>query len=55
MKPDGRNVPVIVLSLTTAEGERVESAPHPQQILYVELDGEADRYDLLRMKKDSNQ
>lgn len=55
MKPDGRNVPVTVLSLTTAEGERVESAPHPQQILYVELDGEADRYDLLRMKKDSNQ
>ena len=55
MKPDGRNVPVTVLSLTTTEGERVESAPHPQQILYVELDGEADRYDLLRMKKDSNQ
>ena len=34
------------------EGEKVESAPHPQQILYVELSGEADRYDLLRMKKE---
>lgn len=55
MKPDGRNVPATVLSLTTGEGERVESAPHPQQSLYVELDGEADRYDLLRMKKDSMQ
>lgn len=55
MKPDGRNVPVRVLSLTTTEGEKVESAPHPQQVLYVELSEAADRYDLLRMKKETNQ
>ncbi len=51
MKPDGRNVPVKVLSLTTQEGEKVGSAPHPQQVLWVELDEKADRYDLLRVKK----
>ena len=51
MKPDGRNVPVKVLSLTTAEGERVESAPHPQQVLFVELSEKAEQYDLLRVKK----
>ena len=51
MKPDGRNVPVKVISLTTEEGEKVESAPHPQQVLFVELSEKADRYDLLRVKK----
>jgi len=54
MKPDGRNVPVKVNSLFTEEGERVESAPHPQQLLYVGLSEKADRYDLLRVKKESN-
>ncbi len=54
MKPDGRNVPVKVNSLFTKEGERVESAPHPQQLLYVGLSEKADRYDLLRVKKESN-
>lgn len=51
MKPDGRNVEVKVLSMKTQNGEAVESAPHPQQILYVELDGLADRFDLLRVQK----
>lgn len=52
MKPDGRNVPVKVLSMTTQEGESVESAPHPQQVLYVELGGMAEQYDLLRVRKE---
>ena len=51
MKPDGRNVPVTVLSLTTEKGEKVESAPHPQQVLWVELSKEAQQYDLLRVRK----
>lgn len=51
MKPDGRNVGVKVLSMKTQEGEAVESAPHPQQILYVELSGQADQFDLLRVQK----
>ncbi len=51
MKPDGRNVETRVLSLTTQEGEKVESAPHPRQVLYVELDKKAEQYDLLRVRK----
>jgi putative protease len=52
MKKDGRNVPVKVLSLTTQEGEAVESAPHPKQVLYAELSGNAEKYDLLRVRKE---
>ncbi len=52
MKPDGRNIPVKALSLTTQDGEKVESAPHPQQILWVELSETAEQYDLLRVKKE---
>lgn len=51
MKPDGRNVGVKVLSMKTQGGEVVESAPHPQQILYVELSGQANQFDLLRVQK----
>lgn len=51
MKPDGRNVPARVLSLTSQQGERVESAPHARELLWVELSGQADRYDLLRVRK----
>lgn len=50
MKPDGRNVQSEVLSLQTIEGEEVESAPHPQQILWVKLKDEVEKYDLLRVK-----
>lgn len=50
MKPDGRNIPVTVLSLTTGEGEAVDSAPHPKQVLFAELTESADRYDILRIK-----
>lgn len=48
MKPDGSNVPVTVLSLTTEKGETVESAPHPKQILYVEMSEKAGACDILR-------
>lgn len=51
MKPDGRNVEVKVLSMKTQKGEAVESAPHPQQILYVGLSGQANQFDLLRVQK----
>lgn len=51
MKPSGENVEVQVLSLTTDEGEKVESAPHPQQKLWVELSQPAVQYDLLRVQK----
>jgi len=50
MKPDGRNIPVTVLGMTTEDGEEVQSAPHAQQRLYVRLSGEASQYDLLRVE-----
>lgn len=54
MKPDDRNVFVNVLSLTTEDGQSVSSAPHPQQVLYVELSESASKYDLLRVKGNTN-
>lgn len=50
MKPDGRNMETKVLSLTTENGEEVESAPHPKQILFVEMDKGADKGDILRVQ-----
>lgn len=50
MKPDGTNMPVTVLSLTTQEGEAVDSAPHPKQVLYAELTGKAEKDDILRLE-----
>lgn len=48
MKPDGRNLETEVLSMMTENGETVESAPHPKQILFVETDKRADCGDILR-------
>lgn len=39
---------VIVNKITDEEGKEQESAPHPKQVLYVDLGGKADRYDILR-------
>lgn len=52
MKPNGDNIPVTVKRIIDEEGKVMESAPHPKQILYVELDGEADIYDILRKKEE---
>ena len=49
MKPDGTNVPVTVKGLYTEDNEPVESAPHPKQVLFVELTEVPDQYDLLRI------
>ena len=51
MKPDGQNIAVRVLSLTTQEGEEVESAPHPRQALWVKLSRPGEKFDLLTVKK----
>ena len=52
MKPDGRNIPVTVRGIYTEEGESRESAPHPKEILYVDLGEGAEKYDILRKKED---
>ena len=48
MKPGGENTSTKVLGILNEEGEEMESAPHPQQVLYVALDRNAEEYDLLR-------
>jgi len=50
MKPDGRNVETKVLAIYDENGEEMESAPHPRQALYLQLDAGADEYDILRVK-----
>jgi putative protease len=49
MKPDGTNLQVIVEGLYTEDGTPVDSAPHPKQVLWIKLSGEASKYDLLRV------
>ena len=48
MKPDGENVEAVVKRLVDEEGNDQESAPHPKQVLYVDLGCKADIYDILR-------
>lgn len=52
MKPDGRNIESKVLKIFNENDEEQESAPHPKQKLFVELEGEAalEEFDILRCK-----
>ena len=50
MKPDGRNITAEVLRIVDEEGTEVESAPHPKQVLYLELTEQPEKYDILRVK-----
>ena len=52
MKPDGRNISVTVKKIQDENGEAMEAAPHPKQILYIDLGIELDRYDIIRRKED---
>ena len=68
MKPDGRNIPVVVRRIVDEEGQEMQSAPHPKQVLYIELAAEngalsgadvseqdnhaAELYDILRRKEE---
>lgn len=48
MKPDGRNEEVLVKAIYDEDGNPQESAPHPKQVLYIDLDMELEPYDILR-------
>ena len=50
MKPDGRDVEVMVRSMTDEEGQPLENCPHPKQKIYVDLGVELSPFDLLRRK-----
>jgi len=51
MKPDGRNLKTEVLGIKDEDGAEMESAPHPQQKLWVRLDVLPEKYDLLRRRE----
>ncbi|MGI6007920.1 MAG: peptidase U32 family protein [Ruminococcus sp.] len=55
MKPDGRNIRTIVKGIYDDEGNAMESAPHPQQSLWIDLGMSPDRFDLLRREEASAQ
>lgn len=52
IKPDGRNLTVPVKKITDADGNNMESAPHPKQLLYVDLGQELSPFDILRRKEE---
>lgn len=53
MKPDGRNLAVQVQGIYDEDGTTMESAPHPQQVLYVDLGKQAEIYDILRRREET--
>ena len=52
MKPNGENMEVTVRAIYNEDGERMESAPHPKQKLFVELDVQAEVFDILRRQEE---
>lgn len=51
MKPDGRNIQAIVKEIVDEDGKPMESAPHPKQVLFVDLGTAMEEYDILRRKE----
>lgn len=51
MKPRGENIPVKVLAMYDAEGNPVESCPHPKQTIDVRLSEVPEVGDILRVEK----
>ena len=50
MKPDGQDLVVTVAAMMDAEGNAIESCPHPKQQIYVDLGVALNDGDLLRRK-----
>lgn len=51
MKPDGENLTVTVKRIVDKDGADMESAPHPKQVLYIDLGHPLEKYDILRRKE----
>ncbi len=51
MKPNGENIIVTVRAIKDEDGNMMESAPHPKQVLFIDLGIELDEYDILRRKE----
>nr|WP_317282415.1 U32 family peptidase [uncultured Sellimonas sp.] len=52
MKPDGRDILTKVTAIYDENMTEQESAPHPQQKLWVRLEQPAEKYDILRRKEE---
>ena len=53
MKPNGENLEAKVLRIVNEEGEAQESAPHPKQVLFIDLGVPMEQYDILRRKEEA--
>ena len=53
MKPNGENLEAKVLRIVNEEGEEQESAPHPKQVLFLDLGVPMEQYDILRRKEEA--
>ena len=51
MEPNGDNIEVTVKRILNEDGVEQESAPHPKQVLYVDLGISVDQYDILRRQE----
>jgi putative protease len=52
MKPNGENIRATVRRMVDADGNEMDSCPHPKQMFYVDLGMELDEYDILRREEE---
>ena len=52
MKPNGENIEVVVKGIYDEDYEPMESAPHPKQLLHIDLGIPLDQYDILRRREE---
>lgn len=55
MKPNGDNILVTVKAIQDEEGTPMESAPHPKQVLYIDLGHTLKKFDILRRQEKEEQ
>lgn len=51
MKPNGDNIETAVKRIVDEEGQDMSSAPHPKQVLYIDLGMKLDAFDILRRQE----
>ncbi|WP_027206988.1 peptidase U32 family protein [Butyrivibrio fibrisolvens] len=54
MKPDGRDIETLVKAIFAEDGTQQESAPHPQQLIDIELETVPEAGDILRIHAPQN-
>ncbi|HWT75477.1 MAG TPA: U32 family peptidase [Mobilitalea sp.] len=51
IKPDGDTIEANVVTITDADGNPMESCPHPQQLIYIDIGVKLNVFDILRRKE----